>query len=131
MPGSRALVLFGPTLRVQIGFDMDFRPNAGVQRALVDTGATDSCIDSALAMDLRLPIVGRQRVAGVHGVDEVNMHLARIHVPDLREMLFGRFAGVHLAAGGQPHAALLGRTFLQHFTMSYDGRQGTVTLNND
>ena len=55
MPGSRALALFGPTLRVQIGFDTDVQPGGGTQLALVDTGATDSCIDSALAKErLRL-----------------------------------------------------------------------------
>lgn len=131
MPGSRALVLFGPTLRVRIGFDTDFQPGGGAQLALVDTGATDSCIDPALAMELRLPIVARQPVAGVHGADDVNMHLARIHVPELDEVMYGMFAGVHLAAGGQSHAALLGRDFLQNFTMSYDGRQGSVTLSDD
>ena len=131
MSGSRALVLFGPTLRVRIGFDADFQPDGGVQLALVDTGALDSCIDSSLAMELKLPIIGRQRVAGVHGPDDLNMHLARIHVPDLQGTLFGMFAGVHLAAGGQPHAALLGRSFLQNFIMTYDGRKGIVTLGNE
>lgn len=131
MSGSRALVLFGPTLRVQIGFDADFQPDGGVQLALVDTGALDSCIDSSLAMELKLPIIGRQRVAGAHGAGDLNMHLARIHIPDLQGTLFGMFAGVHLAAGGQPHAALLGRSFLQNFTMTYDGRKGIVTLGNE
>lgn len=131
MLGSRALVRFGPTLRVQIGFDTDFQPDEGGHFALVDTGALDSCIDSSLAMELKLPIIGRQRVAGVHGPDDLNMHLARIHVPDLQETLYGMFAGVHLAAGGQPHAALLGRSFLQNYTMTYDGRNGLVTLGNE
>lgn len=131
MPGSRALVLFGPPLRVQIGFDADFQPDEGVQLALVDTGALDSCIDSSLAMELKLPIIGRQRVAGVHGPDDLNVHLARIHVPDLQATLFGMFAGVHPAAGGQPHAALLGRSFLQNFTMTCDGTKGIVTLGNE
>ena len=82
-------------------------------------------------MELKLPIIRRQWVTGVHGPGDLNMHLARIHVPDLQWTLFGEFAGVHLAAGGQPHAALLGRSFLQNFTMTYDGRKGTVTLGNE
>ncbi len=49
---------FGPTLIVNIGFDPSYKiaaktvPNlpANQLHALVDTGATESCIDSALAM---------------------------------------------------------------------------------
>jgi hypothetical protein len=36
-----------------------------------------------------------------------------------------------LLAGGQNHAALIGRTFLRHFTMTYEGRTGTVIISND
>jgi hypothetical protein len=42
--------------------------------------------------------------------------------------MWGEFAGVQLAAGGQRHQALVGRTFLQRFTMAYDGRTGEVTI---
>ena len=31
--------------------------------------------------------------------------------------VYGTFAGVHLIAGGQPHRALVGRTFHQHIKM--------------
>lgn len=134
-----ALVGYGPTLYVEIGFDPSFRPN-GITRpnlpanhvpALVDTGAFESCIDSTLAEQLGLPIVGRQSVSGAHGAAEVNFHLAQIHVPAFQHIVYGRFAGVHLVKGGQPHQALLGRTFLMNFGMMYDGRTGVVTLSND
>ena len=137
--GRDALALYGPTLGVQIGFDPAFRPS-GLSNpdlppenhpALVDTGATESCIDSALALGLKLPIVDSQEVAGVHGADTVNVHLAQIYVPTLNFTVYGRFAGVHLHAGGQPHFALIRRTFLQYFTMTYEGRTGTVILSND
>lgn len=137
--GRDVLVRFGPTLYVQIGFDPAFRP-AQIGRpslpeiplpALVDTGATASCIDSALAVQLGLPIVDRGEVAGVQGVSYVNVHLAQIYVPSLNFTVYGTFDGVHLSEGGQPHSALIGRTFLQFFTMTYEGRTGTVTLSND
>lgn len=99
--------------------------------ALVDTGAMESCIDSLLAAQLGLPIVDRRKVSGVHGSQEVNVHLAQVHVPSLKVTIYGAFAGVHLAAGGQAHNALIGRTFLRNFTMVYEGRTGTVTLSND
>lgn len=134
---QQLLTLLGPTLLVDIGFDANFDPQVigtvpvtamqGVH-ALVDTGAAESCIDSALAAALALPIIDRQSVCGVGGVHEVNLHLAQIYVPELRFTIYGRFAGVNLSAGGQPHVALIGRTFLRFVTMSYDGKTGKVTI---
>ena len=134
-----ALIGVGPTLHVEIGFDPSFNPN-GISMpnlptnqfpALVDTGAFESCIDSTLAEQLGLPIVGRQSVSGAHGAAEVNFHLAQIHAPFFQHIVYGRFAGVHLAKGGQLHQALLGRTFLMNFKMMYDGQTGVVTLSDD
>jgi predicted aspartyl protease len=140
-PGPVLLTAYGPTLFVNIGFDPKYRfdptknniPVAGITgiRALVDTGAGECCIDSLLASQLSLPVVDRRKISGVHGADEVNVHLSQVHVPSLNFTIYGAFAGVHLAAGGQVHNALIGRTFLQHFTMKYEGRTGTVTLSND
>jgi predicted aspartyl protease len=107
------------------------RPLFLLTNALIDTGALESCIDSDLAMRLNLPIVDRRRISGVHGAREVNVHLAHIHIPALFFTIYGPFCSVDLAAGGQQHRALIGRTFLQSFTMVYDGRTGNVTLSND
>ena len=129
-----SLIQFGPTLAVRIGFDPNFSPGALPNlpptefHALVDTGASESCIDSGVAQSLGLPIVDRRKVAGVHGSDEVNVHLAQIYVRALSFTSYGQFAGVHLHAGGQPHSALIGRTFLRTFTMVYDGSTGSVIL---
>lgn len=132
-----SLVRFGPTLNVFIGFDADFRPDVHAirpelsqtnYRALVDTGATESCIDSIVAASLDLPIVDRIAVSGVHGSQEVNVHLAQVVCPDLDHLMYGRFAGVHLQAGGQAHSALLGRTFLKQFFMRYNGETGSVVI---
>jgi predicted aspartyl protease len=132
--GNMLLCTHGPTLLVNIGFDPVFdplavpitKPNIPAEHihALVDTGAGESCIDSALAMVLNLPIVDRKTVSGSAGAHDVNVHLAHIHVPLLN------FCAVDLAAGGQAHLALIGRTFLQHFTMTYDGKTGTVILDD-
>jgi hypothetical protein len=137
IPGSDLLITNGPTLQVNIGFDPSYRPIAvdppptlpgiGVA-ALVDTGAADSCIDRLLASQLKLPVVDRQRVAGVHGSMEVDMHLAQIHVPSLEVTHYGAFAAVDLIAAGLIHQALIGRTFLRHFTMTYNGTSGSVVL---
>ncbi len=136
--GAELLAYYGPTLKVDIGFDATFIPTnfplsvpaPGVKgiHALVDTGASESCIDSMLASQLNLPIVDRRMVSGVHGSIEINMHLAQVHVPSLGFTIWGSFAGVNMQAGGQLHLALIGRTFLRGYTMMYDGRTGKVTI---
>jgi hypothetical protein len=136
--GSHLLAAIGPTLFVDIGFDPKYDPKAipllkpvpGITNisALVDTGATESCIDNLLAAELKLPIADKRPIAGVHGSKMANMHLAQIHVPSLAYTIYGMFAGVDLAAGGQQHKALIGRTFLMRFRMVYEGDTGTVTL---
>ncbi len=137
--GAELLAVLGPTLFAHIGFDKAWRevsktpPTGGVQniQALVDTGASESCIDALVATQIGLPIVDRRPIAGVSGEHMVNMYLAQIYVPALTFTIFGAFAGVDLLAGGQAHGALIGRTFLRHFTMVYEGRTGTVTIHNE
>jgi hypothetical protein len=139
-PGHLLLTSLGPTIFVNIGFDQNFNPQTALAppvpgildvQALVDTGATECCIDGLLATQLGLPIVDRRPIAGVGGKHEVNMHMAQVYVPTLNFWIYGVFAGVDLAAGGQVHRALMGRTFLRHFTMVYEGRNGTVMITNE
>ena len=82
-------------------------------------------------MSLNLPVVDRRTVGGIGGAHEVNMHLAHIHIPSLASTIYGLFAGVGLQAGGQRHQALIGRTFLQGFTMIYEGRTGTPLISEN
>ena len=135
--GADLLILAGPTLVVDIGFDANYVPTGAADvpnlamkgvHALVDTGATQSCIDAQLAIALGLPIVDQVQIAGVSGKQTVNMHLAQIHVPSLPHTIYGSFAAVDLAAGGQSHSALIGRTFLKPFKMEYDGTTGEVLI---
>ncbi|MBL7864480.1 MAG: hypothetical protein JNK10_06375 [Cyclobacteriaceae bacterium] len=134
--GSELLMNLGPTIMVDIGFDkqwntkMPSAPIPGIKgvRALVDTGATESCIDDLLAVQLNLPVFDERPIGGVGGKHMVKMYLAQIRIPVLGSNIVGAFAGVHLQAGGQTHKALIGRTFLQHLTMTYDGKSGKVTL---
>jgi hypothetical protein len=138
--GSAILASLGPTLLVDIGFDSEFKiqnsaliPKPAITNveALVDTGASESCIDSLLAVQLNLPVVDKRKFGGIGGEQVVDMYMAQIRVPLLSFTIYGLFAGVHLAAGGQRHKALIGRTFLQNFTMVYEGKTGTVTISSD
>lgn len=136
--GASLLAIYGPTLKVDIGFDSNYKPKpeiipvSGIKNvdALVDTGASESCIDNLLAASLNLPVVDRRTISGAGGKHITNMYLAQIHIPALKFTIYGAFAGVDLRAGGQPHNALIGRTFLQIFTMIYEGRTGNVTLSS-
>ncbi len=139
LSGLDLLIRFGPTLFVQIGFDPAYTPDVSPcpslpqleLPALVDTGASESCIDSALAQKLELPAVDTGYISGVQGASETVIYLAQIYVPRLNWTIYGRFSGVHLVSGGQPHNALLGRDFLRHFVLTYDGRTGDVIIGND
>jgi predicted aspartyl protease len=135
--GSVLLVRLGPTLFVDIGFDPSWvpkqnTPTPGIRHveALVDTGASESCIDDLLAAGLNLPIIDRRPIAGIAGQHMANVYLAQIRAPDLHFIQYGTFAGVNLAAGGQVHKALIGRTFLRNFRMAYEGTTGKVTISS-
>ncbi len=137
IPARDLLVTYGPTLQVDIGFDPDYDssqpqrlPLSALRqvRALIDTGATISCIDRTLAAKLALPVVDRQNFGGIGGLYLTEMHSAQSHVPTLNFTVHGLFAGVDLLGGGQQHVALIGRTFLQSMRMIYEGPTGRVIL---
>lgn len=67
-------------------------------------------------------------IAGVGGQHMANVYLAQIYIPSLNRAIVGTFAGVDLRAGGQAHSALIGRTFLRHYRMVYEGPTGKVTI---
>lgn len=137
--GSAAdlLELYGPTIPIDIGLDPDYEhgvstniPTPAIERvpALVDMGASESCIDAKLAEEIGLPIVDVQTISGVGGHHEVNVYLAHIYAPTLNTVQYGRFAGVDLADGGQVHRALIGRSLWRDVIMFYDGGNGLVTI---
>jgi hypothetical protein len=139
-----ALIDIGPGILVDIGFDQTILaqaaaglpaplPPAGVLHvdrvmALIDTGATQSCIDEALAVQLQLPLVNQQPVGGVGGAHMLNQYLAYISYPALNFIQAGLFIGAQLATAGMTHRALIGRTMLANTLLVYDGRSGSVKL---
>jgi predicted aspartyl protease len=144
LSGKAALSLRGPTLLVDIGFDPAFFGSAlptmpsgaatapvaipSVQvPALIDTGASESCIDEQLAQQLQLPLINTTVTSGIGGSVTLNMYLAHISIPGLVTE-YGQFTGVHLQAGGQFHRALIGRKLLDDVLLVYDGDSGLVRL---
>lgn len=136
---SDLLISLGPSIKVDIGFDTTFDPvqwknipKADIQDilALIDTGAQESFIDDGLAGSLNLPLVDRVRLSGISGHHMAAVYSAQMFIPSLKFLLVGRFAGVDLIAGGLQHMALIGRTFLTHHKMTYDGMTGRVVLSD-
>ena len=131
-PDSGLLLTYGPTLRVTVSQFHQVTETGNtvsqVVAALVDTGASESCIDNELAEELGLPVIDKMDMSGVSGMQKHNVYLASVHIPELEFAQYGRFAGVDLRDGGQVHQALLGRTFLQNVILIYDGLRAQVTL---
>jgi hypothetical protein len=96
--------------------------------ALIDSGATESCIDEMLAISLKLPLIDKIMMGGVAGAKEHNVYLAALNMPAIGRSQYGRFAAVDLAGGGQLFRVLLGRTFLADVIHIYDGLRGQVTV---
>ena len=143
--GRDLLVAKGPTTAVEIGFNPEFfqldkakvqaavatataEPFQRLVEALIDTGATESAIDEDLAKELQLPLIDHQDGSGIGGTERFNIYLGHVRIAALGIIQYGRFMGVKLKAGNQPHQALLGRTLLQGMILVYDGRDGSVRL---
>jgi hypothetical protein len=54
--------------------------------------------------------------------------MARIYIPGLNKLLFQPFAGVRLYEGEQWRRVILGRSFLRHYRLAYDGRTGEAEI---
>ena len=78
-----------------------------------------------------MPKVGEEEIVAALGSGITNVYAAQIYVHGLRYTFTGRTPGLQLAAGGQPYSAIIGRDFLRHFRLTYDGRTGEVSLSND
>ena len=130
------LVEAGPMVVVWIGYDHEFHPgdrhgpnlSNTPYNAIVDTGTRDSCIDSDLATELNLPILGQRRLTGVNGSRTVNVYCAQVYFPDLGFLSSHQFPGANL---GKPHHVLIGRDILQNFTMTYQGQTGVVSISRN
>ena len=138
LPARLALLQTGPCVQVIIGLAQSLaeqlvqqghavpQPVSGM--ALVDTGASTTCIDEALAQRLGLPAIDVvQMTSASHAGTEANVYPIqmeivgspiRVNVP--------RAIGANLAPQGI--VALIGRDYLQHCTLFYNGFTGEITL---
>ena len=128
---ARALVSAGPTINVLVGQPpLPNEPAADQPKleqviALIDTGATTSCIDEKFATDLGLTIIDEQTAHGIGGAKLHSRFLAFMQIPELSTHTTKNFLGVDLK-GRQP--VLLGRDFLYSSIFVYDGVSGIISI---
>ena len=81
-----------------------------------------------LAQRLQLPIHDEGEISGVGGRHRAFIYTARIYIPQLDKLLFQPFTGVKLYEGEQWHRVILGRSFLRHYRLAYEGATGQVGI---
>lgn len=131
-PPASGLELVGPTIQVLVGVAplageaVSLKIEGGREvLALIDTGASTSCISDPLAQELGLTPIDRQEMMGVGGPKEHLLYLGMISVPQLGTVSKGRFVGVDM---GESQPIILGRDFLRGCVLIYHGPAGTITI---
>ena len=136
-PATPGLERRGPVIAVQIAAGSDsalWATAVPSHDALVDTGASVSCIDSDLARFLALKTVDRApfRLSVVGGdIVEATYHLAYLSIPALAFRDHVAFACIDALATELGDAVILGRDLLSRFQLAYDGPRGQAFLRYD
>lgn len=138
IPPSIGLQRQGPCVQVSIGLAQSIasqllqqgqtlpKPISGI--ALIDTGASSTCIDSNVAQQLQLPVVNVVNVASAsHTSTKQNVYPIQIEVVGLPISIEAPNA-IGAALNSQGLIALIGRDVLQHCTLFYNGITGSFTL---
>lgn len=101
-------------------------PQVGV--ALIDTGASRTCVDRQAVSALAIPPIGVERVYTPQGNEDQYKYPARISFPGttLPSVEYGSVFGAQLREQGL--IALIGRDLLSHFVFTYNGPGGLITL---
>lgn len=95
--------------------------------ALIDTGASGSCINNDIATELGLIVRNSVTVGTPAGPTKQDLYDAGIALPNLTRNIFPvTVCGANL--GGQPYAALLGRDILSQCTLIYNGWDNSYQL---
>jgi len=138
VPPSIALLQNGPRVQVIIGVAQSFaeqvvqqgqsvpKPVSGL--ALVDTGASTTCIDDSLARGLGLPVIDVvQMTSASHADTQANVYPIEMEIVGSPiKVNVPRALGANLTPQGI--VALIGRDYLQHCTLFYNGVTGQITL---
>jgi predicted aspartyl protease len=128
----------GPIVQVTIGVEQNIAqqllsqgiplPQSVPGVALIDTGATSTCIDEAIAKQLNLPVVDVVSIASASHADaKQNVYPAMIEVVGI-PIKFNALRAIGVPLANQGIQVLIGRDLLQHCTLFYNGMIGAFTL---
>lgn len=127
----------GPILPIQVGLPQaaaaNMRQNGEVPgtveevQALVDTGASITAVNEALAARLGLIATGSVQVGGVTGVDTRPLYGVRIVMPE-PGFTFDPIQIVGANLNAPDFEVLIGRNLLCSMMMTYDGPRGQFAL---
>jgi hypothetical protein len=142
-PGPAALLQLGPVLQVEIAVPSALSEFLSAQNqpipaprtglALIDTGATRSCVDSQVISSLSVNPIGITDLGTAGGRSQHNLYPAKFNFPVMKgvEMEFGSVVGVDLSgqgAGKMQIIALIGRDVLSRCILIYHGTKGSFSL---
>ncbi|GAC1466551.1 MAG: hypothetical protein NVS2B14_17770 [Chamaesiphon sp.] len=141
-PDPQLLVQIGPVLAVEVSVPSalaQFLASQGVYipppvtgLALIDTGATKSCVDDTSISRLGISPVGVATTGTAGGLVQQNVYPVRLRFPGLEgnvEFEFSTAIGVNLQGQTQNLIALLGRDVLSVCMLVYNGPGGFFSLN--
>jgi len=101
------------------------RPDAELNletKGLIDTGASDVCIDYRLAERLGLKIIHQTTVGVVGSKVPAAIYMGRLVIPSVG---FDRVMPLYALKVRHPtHEVLLGRSFLQNYVVTFNGPAG-------
>lgn len=138
VPPSIVLQRQGPFVKVTIGLAQSIAsqllqqgqtlPSPVSGMALIDTGASTTCVDDSVAQQMQLPVVNVVNIASAsHASTKQNVYPIQIEVIGLPISIETPNA-IGAALGAQGLIALIGRDVLQHCTLFYNGITGSFTL---
>jgi hypothetical protein len=103
--------------------------------ALIDTGASSTCVDETMVTDLGVQPVDVVKISTPSGTDQRSVYPASLAFPgtNLPSIDFPRLIGVDLssqaiAGTNDPMVALFGRDLLRMFVLVYNGPAGMYSL---
>ena len=137
VPPGVALQQRGPVIQVSVGLEQTMAkaltqqgqpvPTLKVGLALIDTGASITCVDEQAAQELRLPVVDVAQMASAsHSGHPCNLYPIQMILPAGISFGAPRAMGANLAVQGL--IAIIGRDILQVCTLFYNGGSGQITL---
>lgn len=126
-PCVQASVYVADTIAKEIRERGEELPDPIHGHALIDTGASATCIDESAANELGVPATDRVKIASAsHAQTEQAVYPISIQLSGLITIQVPRAISAQLSNQGL--ILLIGRDVLQHCTLFYNGPSGQLTI---